>query len=177
MQFTETPLKGAFLIEIQKIGDERGFFGRSWCHRGNAAGRAGRQDRSDQHLVQPPGRHPAWTALSSCALSGKQDDSLHTRRRSTTSSLIFVRTRPPSAVVRCRTDRGQPPGAVFAQRICPRLSHHVRRQRKSPTSPAIPTRRAKDRGVRFDDPAFGIQWPMPPGGPFRQGPQLAQFPP
>ena len=31
MIFTETPLKGAFVIEINKIGDERGFFGRSWC--------------------------------------------------------------------------------------------------------------------------------------------------
>lgn len=31
MKITDTPLKGAFLIEIDKIGDERGFFGRSWC--------------------------------------------------------------------------------------------------------------------------------------------------
>lgn len=31
MIFTETPLKGAYVIEISKIGDERGFFGRSWC--------------------------------------------------------------------------------------------------------------------------------------------------
>jgi dTDP-4-dehydrorhamnose 3,5-epimerase len=31
MLLTETPLQGAFLIEIDKIGDERGFFGRSWC--------------------------------------------------------------------------------------------------------------------------------------------------
>ncbi len=31
MIFKATPLKGAFEIEINKIGDERGFFGRSWC--------------------------------------------------------------------------------------------------------------------------------------------------
>lgn len=31
MIFTETKLKGAYIIEIKKIGDERGFFGRSWC--------------------------------------------------------------------------------------------------------------------------------------------------
>lgn len=31
MKFTETKLKGAFIIEINKIGDERGFFGRQWC--------------------------------------------------------------------------------------------------------------------------------------------------
>jgi dTDP-4-dehydrorhamnose 3,5-epimerase len=31
MIFTETSLPGAYIIEIKKIGDERGFFGRSWC--------------------------------------------------------------------------------------------------------------------------------------------------
>jgi dTDP-4-dehydrorhamnose 3,5-epimerase len=33
MIFTETKLKGAFIIEIKKLEDERGFFGRSWCAR------------------------------------------------------------------------------------------------------------------------------------------------
>ena len=33
MKFTETKLKGAYLVEIQKIGDERGFFGRAWCQK------------------------------------------------------------------------------------------------------------------------------------------------
>jgi dTDP-4-dehydrorhamnose 3,5-epimerase len=31
MFFTETKLQGAFYIEIEKLEDERGFFGRSWC--------------------------------------------------------------------------------------------------------------------------------------------------
>jgi dTDP-4-dehydrorhamnose 3,5-epimerase len=31
MIFTETPLKGAFLIELEKKGDERGFFARFFC--------------------------------------------------------------------------------------------------------------------------------------------------
>ena len=31
MRFTETNLEGAFVIEIDKIEDDRGFFGRSWC--------------------------------------------------------------------------------------------------------------------------------------------------
>ena len=33
MIFTETKLKGAFIIEIKKLEDDRGFFGRSWCRR------------------------------------------------------------------------------------------------------------------------------------------------
>ena len=33
MIFTETKLKGAYVVEIQKLEDERGFFARSWCRR------------------------------------------------------------------------------------------------------------------------------------------------
>jgi len=33
MKFTETKLKGAFIIEIEKLSDDRGFFARSWCQK------------------------------------------------------------------------------------------------------------------------------------------------
>jgi dTDP-4-dehydrorhamnose 3,5-epimerase len=33
MIFTETPLAGAYLIELEKHGDERGFFARTFCER------------------------------------------------------------------------------------------------------------------------------------------------
>jgi dTDP-4-dehydrorhamnose 3,5-epimerase len=33
MIFTETALKGAYLIEPEEIKDERGFFARTWCRR------------------------------------------------------------------------------------------------------------------------------------------------
>jgi dTDP-4-dehydrorhamnose 3,5-epimerase len=31
LKFTETPLKGAYVIEIEPATDERGFFARTWC--------------------------------------------------------------------------------------------------------------------------------------------------
>ena len=33
MKFVETPLRGAYVIEIEPISDNRGFFARSWCER------------------------------------------------------------------------------------------------------------------------------------------------
>ena len=33
MKFTETGLKGAYIIELEQIEDERGFFARSWCEK------------------------------------------------------------------------------------------------------------------------------------------------
>jgi dTDP-4-dehydrorhamnose 3,5-epimerase len=32
VQFIETPLDGAFVVELELKTDERGFFARSWCH-------------------------------------------------------------------------------------------------------------------------------------------------
>lgn len=32
MIFTEMALAGAFIIELEKLGDHRGFFARTWCH-------------------------------------------------------------------------------------------------------------------------------------------------
>ena len=37
MIFNETPLAGAYLIDLEKHGDERGFFGRVYCEREFAA--------------------------------------------------------------------------------------------------------------------------------------------
>lgn len=33
MIFTETKIKGAYIIDIEKLKDERGFFARSWCQK------------------------------------------------------------------------------------------------------------------------------------------------
>lgn len=33
MILTETPLKGAFVAELKRIADERGYFARAWCER------------------------------------------------------------------------------------------------------------------------------------------------
>jgi dTDP-4-dehydrorhamnose 3,5-epimerase len=33
MRFTETPLSGAYVIDLETIEDDRGFFARAWCQR------------------------------------------------------------------------------------------------------------------------------------------------
>lgn len=33
MKFTETKLKGAYIIELEKLQDERGYFARTWCQK------------------------------------------------------------------------------------------------------------------------------------------------
>ncbi len=31
MEFTRAPITGAYVIDVKRLGDERGFFGRLWC--------------------------------------------------------------------------------------------------------------------------------------------------
>jgi dTDP-4-dehydrorhamnose 3,5-epimerase len=31
MHFTETPLPGLYVVELERIEDQRGFFARTWC--------------------------------------------------------------------------------------------------------------------------------------------------
>lgn len=33
MIFTKAPIDGAYIIDVRRIADERGFFGRLWCHK------------------------------------------------------------------------------------------------------------------------------------------------
>ena len=33
MKFTETPVAGAYVIDVNRLGDERGYFGRLWCEK------------------------------------------------------------------------------------------------------------------------------------------------
>lgn len=33
MKFTKAPIEGAYIIEVNRIGDDRGYFGRLWCQK------------------------------------------------------------------------------------------------------------------------------------------------
>lgn len=33
MKFTKTPVHGAYVIDVDRIGDDRGYFGRLWCEK------------------------------------------------------------------------------------------------------------------------------------------------
>jgi dTDP-4-dehydrorhamnose 3,5-epimerase len=46
MIFRETTLKGAFIIDIEKIEDTRGFFAEAWCQKEVEA------NGPDQHFLQ-----------------------------------------------------------------------------------------------------------------------------
>ena len=158
MIFTETPLRGAFVIEPEPIEDSRGLFARTWCRREFAA--RGLETRIAQcstsfskrkgtlrgmHYQVPPA---AETKIVRCTRGALYDVIIDLRTESTTFTRHF-------AMVLAADNRKMlyvPVG--FA---------HGFQTLEDDTEVLYQTSEfyAPDhaRGVRWNDPMFGIAWP------------------
>lgn len=159
MRFTETALAGAFVIDIEPREDERGFFARSWCRDEFV------QRGLDPHLVQ-------------CNIS-------FSRRRGTLRGMHFQRAPHEEAkVVRCTRGRVydvivdlRPDSPTFCRWAGVELTADNRRMLYVPQGMAhgfqtldhetelfYQMTAAYDAGsaagVRWNDPRFGIDWPL-----------------
>lgn len=158
MIFIETGLPGAFIIEVERIEDERGFFARSFCSREFEA--RGLEPR----LVQ-------------CNVS-------FNRRQGTLRGLHFQRVPHSEAkLVRCTAGSIhdvivdlRPDSSAFTRHIAVELTAANRRMLYVPEGFAHGFQTLADgtevfyqmsefyaagpaSGVRWNDPAFGIRWP------------------
>jgi dTDP-4-dehydrorhamnose 3,5-epimerase len=158
MRFTETELPGAFVIDLERLEDERGFFARAWCE----------EELASQGLS---------TRVSQCNLSFNE-------RRGTLRGMHYQA--PPHAEVKViRCTRGavydvivdvRPESDTYTRWIGIELTAENRRLLYVPegfahgyltledetetfyqvSEPYTPD---AERGVRWNDPAFGIEWP------------------
>jgi dTDP-4-dehydrorhamnose 3,5-epimerase len=160
LKFLQTPLAGAFVVEVERLGDERGFFARSFC-----------QEEFRKHGLRP--------AVAQCNVSWN-------RSRGTLRGLHFQAAPHPEAkVVRCT--RGaiwdvavdlRQDSATHLQWHAVELSAENRRALYVPEGFAHGFQTLADdtevlyqmsdsyypdlaRGVRWDDPKLGITWPLP----------------
>lgn len=158
MIFTATLLPGAWLIEPERLGDERGFFARTWCAATFKA-------------------HGLIGELAQCSIS-------FNHHRDTLRGMHYQN--PPHAevkLVRCTMGAIydviidlRPHSPTFKQHFGVELSAQNRMQLYVPTGCAhgfqtledhsevfyqMPTAYVPNvgRGVRWDDPAFDIAWP------------------
>lgn len=159
MIFIETKLKGAFVIEPERLEDERGFFARTWC-----------QSEFEAHGLNP--------RLAQCSIS-------FNKRRGTLRGMHYQAAPHEEAkLVRCI--RGaiydvildlRPVSPTFRQWTSVELTADNRRMVYIPEGCAHGFQTLEDstevfygmsefycpeaaRGVRWDDPAFGIEWPV-----------------
>jgi dTDP-4-dehydrorhamnose 3,5-epimerase len=160
MIFTETELPGAFVIDLEPHGDERGWFARTW----------------DVHEFRERGLMdaPVQTSASHSAVRG-------------TIRGMHYQAAPFEEAKLVRCSRGaihdviidlRPGSPTFGRHVGFVLSDTNRRMLYVPEGFAHGFQTLEDvsevtyqmsreysadhaRGVRFDDPAFAIEWPLP----------------
>ena len=159
MIFTEIKLKGAFIIQPEKLEDERGFFARTWCKRELEA-------------------HGANPNLVQCNIS-------FNKKRGTLRGMHYqVAPHEEAKLVRC-TMGGiydviidlRPDSQTCKQWISVELTAENRKMIYIPEGFAHGSITIEDdtevfyqmsefytpecaKGVRWNDPAFGITWPI-----------------
>ena len=161
MKFAETPLAGAHLVELEPRVDARGFFARAWC-----------AQEFEEHGLSP--------SLSQCNLSWNA--------KAGTLRGMHYQVAPHAEVKLVRCTRGavfdaivdlRPESLSYTRWFGTELTAENRRMLYVPEGFAhgylvlrddsevfyqvsTPYHPASERGVRWDDPAFGIQWPATP---------------
>lgn len=158
MLFTETKLRGAFLIEPERFGDERGFFARSWSEREFAEqGLAPRMVECNisfnrnrntlRGMHYQTGEH-AQAKLVRCTRGAIFDVAIDLRPESETfRQWVGVELAAES----CRMLYVPEGFAHGFQTLCDETE--VFYQVSAPYAPHAAG------GVRWDDPVFGISWP------------------
>jgi dTDP-4-dehydrorhamnose 3,5-epimerase len=158
MQFTETALPGVYLIALEPIEDERGFFARTYC-----------QDEFQRHGLNP--------AIAQCSVS-------HNRRAGTLRGMHYqAAPKMEAKLVRCI--RGalydvvvdvRPESPTYGRWIGVELTATNGRQLYIPEGCAHGFQTLEDdtdvyyqisefyhpecsRGIRWNDPAIRIEWP------------------
>jgi len=160
VNFTETKLKGAYIIDIREIADDRGFFARGWC-----------EDEFKQHGLNP---RVAQLNLG------------FNLKRGTLRGMHFQKA-PKAEVKVVRCTRGavfdvmvdlRPDSPTRGRWVGVELTEDNHRMLYVPEGFAHGYQTLADRseihyqtsefyapelatGVRFDDPVFGIEWPLP----------------
>ncbi len=158
MIFTETAIKGAVLLDLEPREDERGFFARTWCER--ECGERGLNVRVAQCNVSFNKKRGTLRGLH-YQVAPYQEAKLVRCTRGAIHDVI-VDLRPDSASVTChvavvlsaenRRMLYVPEGCAHGFQTLEENTEvlYQMSQRYSPEHA---------RGVRWDDPAFGIEWP------------------
>jgi dTDP-4-dehydrorhamnose 3,5-epimerase len=161
MIFTEAPLSGAYLVDLERLADERGFFARSYCVDEFAAKRPGPELR--QCSVSYNARRGTLRGLHYQDPPHEE----HKLVRCTAGAIfdVIVDIRPGSPTYRrwfgaeLTMDNHRslfiPPG--FAHGFVSLTDHtEVYYMISVPHAPQF------SRGLRWNDPAFAIEWPLTP---------------
>ena len=161
MRFTELALKGAFLIEIEPVSDERGFFARCWSRDDLAA--QGLQDDLPECNLSFNARRGTLRGLHYQAAPFEQAKLVRCTRGAIYDVIVDLRagsstqSRWQAVEITMENHRLVYVPAGFAHgflTLCD--STEVAYQMTGNYASA------HARGIRWDDPSIGVTWPMAP---------------
>lgn len=161
MKFTRTPLDGAFLVDLDRRGDDRGFFARFFCCREfEQQGIDARVQQVNTSFTRQSGTlrgmhyqlaPKAETKVVRCLRGALYDVILDLRPQSATFGQHFGATLTPENRTMLVCPRGFAHGFLTLEEDTEVL--YLVSEFYAPEC---------ERGLRWNDPRFAIQWPSPP---------------
>ncbi len=158
MRFTTTAIEGLRFVDIEPHVDERGFFARTWCAREFAA--AGLPERMVQGSISFNRRAGTLRGLHYHAFEFAQSRLVRVVQGAAFMACVDLRPASPTylakveATLEAREHRAifTPPGIAlgFQTLVDDSLIYYLMPEFYEPEH---------ERGVRWDDPAFAIDWP------------------
>jgi dTDP-4-dehydrorhamnose 3,5-epimerase len=159
MQFRETELKGAYIIEVEKIEDERGYFARSFCeHEFNDKGLNSRYVQSSISFNKKRGTLRGMhrqlapyseVKLVNCVRGAMLDVIIDLRRESDTFKKWISIELTPENQKTLYIPEGFAHGFLTLKDDT-EVYYHMSEFFKPDVA----------CGIRFNDPAFNIEWPQ-----------------
>jgi dTDP-4-dehydrorhamnose 3,5-epimerase len=161
MRFEETAVHGAFLVTLERIEDERGFFARTWCAEQFAA--RGLNHRLAQSSVSHNARRATLRGMHYQA--APHEEAKLVRCTSGAVYDVIVDARPDSPSVGAHVGVELACGADTMLYVPEGVAHgFITLADHTELSYLIstPYEPGAQRGFRWDDPVLGIQWPLRP---------------
>jgi dTDP-4-dehydrorhamnose 3,5-epimerase len=160
MIFTETPLAGAFVIDIEPIADDRGFNARSWCVREFEA--HGLPTGLVQHNIIRNRRRGTLRGLHYQASPFAQSKLFRCTRGAIYDVIVDLRPDSPTYLgwfgVELSADSYR---MIFVPEQFGQGFLTLTDDAELVYQVSEFHTPAAERGARYDDPAFGIKWPAP----------------
>jgi dTDP-4-dehydrorhamnose 3,5-epimerase len=159
MKFIETGLKGAFIIEIERLQDHRGFFARTWCQR------EFNQRGIDSNISQS---NTSYNVLKGTlrGMHYQEEPYGETKIVRCTKGVIYdviIDLRPSSLTYR-KWIGIELTEENFRMLYVPKVFAHGFQTLQDHTVVSYQVGQfytpGAERGLRYNDPAFNVKWPL-----------------
>jgi dTDP-4-dehydrorhamnose 3,5-epimerase len=158
MRFIETPISGVWLLEQERRTDERGFFARTWCE--NELAGHGLVNTLSQCSISYNERKGTLRGMHYQAAPHEEEKVVSVAHGAIYD--VALDLRPGSATFRkwfgaeLTRENGR---MLYIPKGCAHGFQTLRDATLVDYKISVPFAPESARGVRFDDPSFGIEWP------------------